>query len=130
MLLLRATTPPLLSQLGRESRISDGGDSSAKAQIHERRTRFTTVRMQLAIHTEFPARLIESINDKVEIETYEPGEVVLQMRQQSVGLIFVKEGRLQVVANARYCVAVAQNPAPSLYLPKRSQIIRSPFSSV
>mmetsp|Transcript_26892 Transcript_26892/g.78628 ORF Transcript_26892/g.78628 Transcript_26892/m.78628 type:complete len:1208 (-) Transcript_26892:109-3732(-) len=94
---------------GRESRISQGSESADKSQLHERKTRFTTVRMQLAIHTEFPARLIEAISDKVEMETYEPAEVVLQMRQQSVGLIFVKEGRLQVSVPSLKSVGAARS---------------------
>lgn len=58
-------------------------------------TRFTTVRMQLAIHTDLPATLIEAIVAKVEMEVYEAGEVVLQMRQTAAGLFFISEGSLQ-----------------------------------
>ncbi|KAL1511127.1 hypothetical protein AB1Y20_005947 [Prymnesium parvum] len=88
----------MLRTIGREEqqRLEDISIREGPNGREDPSTNFTSVRMQLAVHTEFPADLIEAIVEKVELEMYDAGQTVLEMRQSPVGLFFIREGQLQV----------------------------------
>ena len=52
--------------------------------------------MQLAVHTDFPAKLVQAIVDAVQQETYAKDEVIIRKRQPAAGLFFILEGQCKV----------------------------------